>query len=190
MRCSSATWISKAAPSTVRRGKGGGARRIPLHRDAASVLRRYLTELRCPQGMPAIGSVEEREALLVARDRTQPGHPLLPGMSTRAVRHRMTALRERASQQLRAAAAKEQRQTRAEQLHQLAVLVERASPHTLRHSLARRMLRRGADLSEVQRTMGHARVSTTGIYTMPDDDDVRDAIERAGLGGCGAKRAV
>ncbi|MBX0328191.1 tyrosine-type recombinase/integrase [Oscillochloris sp. ZM17-4] len=165
----------------VRRGKGRKTRRIPLHSDAVALLRRYLHELRCPDGLPAIGSDAEREPLLVAQDRTKQGHPLVPGMSTRLVRHRIAILCQRAAEQLRAAAKKEPRVERAGQFTQMASQLEAASPHALRHSLARRMLRRGADLSEVQRVLGHSRLSTTGIYTVPDDDDLRDAVERAGI---------
>ena len=57
----------------------------------------------------------------------------------------------------------------------------RVHPHMLRHSLARRMLERGAQLPEVQRVLGHSRLSTTGIYLTPSEEDVRLAIGRAGV---------
>jgi len=41
---------------TVRSGKAGKARRVPLHVDAQRLLRRYLGSVRCPTGMPTIGS--------------------------------------------------------------------------------------------------------------------------------------
>jgi site-specific recombinase XerD len=57
----------------------------------------------------------------------------------------------------------------------------RATPHTLRHSLARRLLASGANLPEVQRVLGHSRLSTIGIYLTPSEDDLRLAVGRAGV---------
>jgi len=68
---------------TVRSGKAGKARRVPLHPDAERLLRRYLESVRCPEGMPAIGSDQEREKLLVGIVMTMKGQPTRAGITQR-----------------------------------------------------------------------------------------------------------
>jgi len=166
---------------TVRSGKGGKARRLPLHPDAHRLLQRYLNEVRCPSGLPSIGSDQEREPFLVGVQATVANRPLSPGIKTRLVRQRIADLGKQAAKQLRDAAKRERNIERAEYLRKLAQCLDDVSPHMLRHSLARRMLKNGAQLPEVQKILGHSRLSTTGIYLTPSEEDLRAAIEHAGI---------
>ena len=170
-----------AGTITVRCGKGNRPRRIPLHADAHRLLRRYLDEVRCPAGLPPLGSDEERQQLLMGVQVTVKTQPARPGISPGLVRHRVRLLGQRAAVQLQTAAKLEPSLERVKRLERLAQMLETVSPHMLRHSLARRMLKNGAQLSEVQRVLGHSRLSTTGVYLTPSEDDLRDAIDRAGI---------
>lgn len=165
----------------VCRGKGEKARRLPLHSEAQRTLTRYLQEARCPEGLPLIGSEQERAPLLVGMQRAVAGRPLVPGIRTRIARQRIAHLGRLAATQLEEAATRERDLARAEQPRSSARAVATASPHQLRDSLARRMLETGAQLPEVQRMLGHSRLSTTGIYLTLSEEDIRVAVERAGL---------
>lgn len=46
-------------------------------------------------------------------------------------------------------------------------LGEKVTPQALRHSFARRKVQNGVDLSQLQRLLGHAYISTTRIYKQP-----------------------
>jgi site-specific recombinase XerD len=164
---------------TIRRGKSGRTRRVVLNTETVAVLRRYLKQLRCPDGLPAIGSEVEREALLVGFDQTSAGQPMRPGVNQRQVQRVVDQRAHQAAELLRADADGLSSLERAIELRDLARQLDDATPHTLRHSLARRMLESGADLAMVQRTLGHSSIATTGMYLTPSNDDLRAAMERA-----------
>jgi len=113
--------------------------------------------------------------------RTVAHHPMQAGIETRVIRKRIKQLGQVVATQLRADADKTVDIQQAKQLRQWAQQVAQVSPHQLRHSLARRLLQNGAQLPEVQRILGHSRLSTTGMYLLPSEMDLQQAIERAGV---------
>lgn len=51
------------------------------------------------------------------------------------------------------------------------------TPHMLRHTFGTRILKR-SNMRVTQKLLGHARITSTEIYTHPDADDMQDAIDR------------
>lgn len=52
-------------------------------------------------------------------------------------------------------------------------------PHKLRHSIASHLLRRGCDLAQIQKFLGHQKLATTEKYTHINPDDLVAAYDKA-----------
>lgn len=55
--------------------------------------------------------------------------------------------------------------------------IEGLTPHTLRHTFVTRLVRGGTDPFLVADLAGRARLETTLLYSLPSDDDRRQAVE-------------
>jgi len=55
------------------------------------------------------------------------------------------------------------------------------SPHTLRHTAATRMLKKGVNIRAVQKILGHKSLTTTQGYIHLTIDDLKEEIKRSGL---------
>ena len=55
---------------------------------------------------------------------------------------------------------------------------KRVTPHTLRHACATHLLQEQADIRQIQKLLGHRKLSTTEIYTRVEISDLQQVIAR------------
>lgn len=130
---------------TVRRGKGGKGRRLPVGEPAVKAVLAYLTD--------------GRDDLIPQWRRPRPTAVFLSRVGTRLrsdLLGRALALRARQ-----------------------AGIEGHVTMHTLRHSAAVHMLKRGADIRSLAQLLGHASVETTARYTRLVLDDLKETLARA-----------
>lgn len=115
-------------------------------------------------------STEARKALReLLRIRCEMGYPDIPDMPLVLSRnHRRMSVRSY--------------QARMRHWCRAAGLDVEASPHWFRHTLAKRLIMQSTardPLGVVQAVLGHSSRTSTGIYTLPDRDDIEQALEEA-----------
>lgn len=143
-------------------------------------MRTYL-KVRCPAGLPPIGSEAEHAPLLIQRNVTKAGVPWEPGLTTMAMRKHLAELRATAVALMEEQVAKEPSLERVGQLEALARHVAVVSPHKLRHGLAYRLWKTVTP-EAIRQILGHSGVATTLKYGKPTEDDPRAAQTRVAFG--------
>lgn len=57
-------------------------------------------------------------------------------------------------------------------------IAKHITPHTLRHSIATHLLQGEADIRQIQKLLGHRRLTSTEIYTHVEIGDLQEVIAR------------
>jgi site-specific recombinase XerD len=96
------------------------------------------------------------------------------------VQELVRTLASREAQQARADAALARRSDQRETLQRLAEELDSLTPHTFRHSLARRLIQANMALPEVQAVLGHSSLRIIGMYLTPHEQSLDETLERGG----------
>jgi integrase/recombinase XerC len=140
-------------------GKGGKERIVPVGRDAAGALQRYLA---CRRESGIGDRRAEKDSPEERRGGRGSSRRVPVFLSTRGRRLSRRQIQRSVSRILAAASGG-----------------EKLSTHALRHSFATHLLDRGADLIAVKEMLGHASLSTTRIYTHTSVDRLRRVYQQA-----------
>ncbi len=134
----------------VVRGKGGKVRLVFLSEEAKAAIRDYLKQRTDNSEYLFAGKTAGGVAPSLPKDISRKDRPLTPRSVERLVRFYATK----------------------------AGIVKHVSPHTLRHSLATDLLRRGADIRSVQAILGHSSITTTQVYTHITNQRLKEVYRR------------
>jgi integrase/recombinase XerC len=135
-------------------GKGGKERMVPFGRPAATALRRWLEDWESVRAaLPESGS----DASGPAGVRDEPVF----------LNHRGGRLSDRSVRRI------------IDRWIDQTALARGVHPHTLRHTFATHLLEGGADLRSIQELLGHAKLSTTQIYTAVDTERLLEVYNSA-----------
>ncbi len=139
---------------SIREGKGGRGRVVPLTENAASWIEKYIATSRI-ELMNGIywGKGKSRQKRIIA-------NPTALWLSMNGKRLSYQQIWKIVKNHAEAARLS-------------------ATVHTFRHCCATHLLRRGASLRHIQKLLGHSSLDTTVIYTHVEISDVKKAVDKA-----------